>query len=184
MSGISFPMTLAAGQRKGFAVTFTAQAAGSVSGNIVVTTDNSDWATNCPEYKVTAVQVSPSNGPSAWQDSYREMAAYVGDDDPTTRRLMEEILAKEDIELEVVDLRSVLPLDRDAIQRAILCLRNFRTILSAYPLEGLREAAEAQRLGYAEADPTDDVRFRVIADHARSGVMIIGDGVTTVAVSP
>jgi len=25
----------------------------------VVTTDNSDWATNCPEYKVTAVQVSP-----------------------------------------------------------------------------------------------------------------------------
>ncbi|MGQ0574559.1 MAG: alanine--tRNA ligase [Pseudonocardia sp.] len=28
------------------------------------------------------------------------------------------------------------------------------------------------------ADATDDVRFRVIADHARSGVMIIGDGVT------
>ena len=28
------------------------------------------------------------------------------------------------------------------------------------------------------ADPQDDVRFRVIADHARSGVMIIGDGVT------
>jgi len=27
-------------------------------------------------------------------------------------------------------------------------------------------------------DHTDDVRFRVIADHARSGVMIIGDGVT------
>ena len=33
----------------------------------VVTTDYSDWATNCPEYKVTAVQVSPSNGPSEWQ---------------------------------------------------------------------------------------------------------------------
>jgi formate dehydrogenase major subunit len=28
------------------------------SGANVVTTDNSDWATNCPEYKVTAVQVS------------------------------------------------------------------------------------------------------------------------------
>ncbi len=38
----------------------------------VVTTEESDWATNCPEYKVTAVQVSPSNGPSAWQESYRE----------------------------------------------------------------------------------------------------------------
>ena len=38
----------------------------------VVTTDFSDWATNCPEYKVTAVQVSPSNGPSAWQEEYEE----------------------------------------------------------------------------------------------------------------
>ncbi len=40
----------------------------------VVTTDYSDWATNCPEYKVTAVQVSLSNGPSAWQRDYAEMA--------------------------------------------------------------------------------------------------------------
>ena len=37
----------------------------------VVTTDNSDWATNCPEFKVTAVQVSPSNGPTDWQRDYR-----------------------------------------------------------------------------------------------------------------
>ncbi len=36
----------------------------------VITTDYSDWATNCPEYKVTAVQVSPSNGPTEWQTSY------------------------------------------------------------------------------------------------------------------
>jgi len=36
----------------------------------VVTTEFSDWATNCPEYKVTAVQVMPSNGPSEWQESY------------------------------------------------------------------------------------------------------------------
>jgi formate dehydrogenase major subunit len=41
----------------------------------VITTDFSDWATNCPEYKVTAVQVSPSNGPSAWQVEYNEMAS-------------------------------------------------------------------------------------------------------------
>ncbi len=40
----------------------------------VVTTDYSDWATNCPEYKVTAVQVSPSNGPSDWQESYNTFA--------------------------------------------------------------------------------------------------------------
>ena len=36
----------------------------------VVTTEYSDWATNCPEYKVTAVQVMASNGPSEWQESY------------------------------------------------------------------------------------------------------------------
>jgi formate dehydrogenase major subunit len=40
----------------------------------VVTTDFSDWATNCPEYKVTAVQISPSNGPTDWQENYRDMA--------------------------------------------------------------------------------------------------------------
>ncbi len=40
----------------------------------VVTTDNSDWATNCPEFKVTAVQVSPSNGPSEWQEDYASHA--------------------------------------------------------------------------------------------------------------
>ncbi|WP_179505695.1 MULTISPECIES: formate dehydrogenase subunit alpha [unclassified Sphingomonas] len=38
----------------------------------VVTTDYSDWATNCPEYKVTAVQITPSNGPSEWQQDYAE----------------------------------------------------------------------------------------------------------------
>ncbi len=37
----------------------------------VVTTEFSDWATNCPEYKVTAVQVSASNGPTDWQRDYR-----------------------------------------------------------------------------------------------------------------
>jgi len=40
----------------------------------VVTTEYSDWATNCPEYKVTAVQVARSNGPSAWQASSEEVS--------------------------------------------------------------------------------------------------------------
>ena len=40
----------------------------------VVTTEFSDWATNCPEYKVTAVQVMPSNGPTDWQEDYSELA--------------------------------------------------------------------------------------------------------------
>jgi formate dehydrogenase major subunit len=41
----------------------------------VVTTEFSDWATNCPEYKVTAVQISASNGPSAWQEDYAQLSA-------------------------------------------------------------------------------------------------------------
>ena len=41
----------------------------------VITTDYSDWATNCPEYKVTAVQVAPSNGPTEWQEDYNSFAA-------------------------------------------------------------------------------------------------------------
>ncbi|BAF89452.1 formate dehydrogenase subunit alpha [Azorhizobium caulinodans] len=40
----------------------------------VITTDFSDWATNCPEYKVTAVQVSPSNGPTQWQEEYEKLS--------------------------------------------------------------------------------------------------------------
>jgi len=40
------------------------------SGANVITTDSSDWATNCPEYKVTAVQVLPVQQPSEWQQEY------------------------------------------------------------------------------------------------------------------
>ncbi|MBL4767384.1 MAG: formate dehydrogenase subunit alpha [Rhodobacteraceae bacterium] len=40
------------------------------SGANVVTTDNADWATECPEYKVTAVEVRQTNGPSDWQADF------------------------------------------------------------------------------------------------------------------
>jgi formate dehydrogenase major subunit len=40
----------------------------AVTGANVVTTDQSDWATNCPEYKVTAVQVRRTNRISSWQE--------------------------------------------------------------------------------------------------------------------
>ena len=42
------------------------------TGANVITTDYSDWATNCPEYKVTAVQVRRTNRYSAWQHEDRE----------------------------------------------------------------------------------------------------------------
>jgi formate dehydrogenase major subunit len=44
------------------------------SGANVITTDNSDWATNCPEYKVTAVQVSRVTQPSEWQRQFGEFS--------------------------------------------------------------------------------------------------------------
>ena len=40
----------------------------------VVTTEFTDWATDCPEYKVTAVQVTPSNGPTLWQEQYDDLS--------------------------------------------------------------------------------------------------------------
>ncbi len=43
-----------------------------LTGANVITTEYSDWATNCPEYKVTAVQVTKSNLPSPWQATRRE----------------------------------------------------------------------------------------------------------------
>ncbi len=43
-------------------------------GTNVVTTENSDWATNCPEYKVTAVQVAPVTQLSRWQGEYQEFS--------------------------------------------------------------------------------------------------------------
>jgi formate dehydrogenase major subunit len=44
------------------------------SGANVITTDNSDWATNCPEFKVTAVQVEPVTQPSEWQKRFRQFS--------------------------------------------------------------------------------------------------------------
>jgi len=44
------------------------------TGANVVTTDNSDWATNCPEYKVTAVEVHKMSGQSDWQSSYEKFS--------------------------------------------------------------------------------------------------------------
>lgn len=56
------------------------------TGANVVTTENSDWATNCPEYKVTAVEVNPANHKAAWQEAY-EMET------PKLRRMAEPVKA-------------------------------------------------------------------------------------------
>jgi formate dehydrogenase major subunit len=54
------------------------------SGANVITTDNSDWATNCPEFKVTAVQLTRVNQLSDWQLHYKTFSeaqlAFAGRD--------------------------------------------------------------------------------------------------------
>jgi formate dehydrogenase major subunit len=42
------------------------------TGANVVTTEHSDWATSCPEYKVTAVQVAPAAHRSRWQEEFEK----------------------------------------------------------------------------------------------------------------
>ena len=44
------------------------------TGANVVTTEHSDWATNCPEYKVTAVQIAPAQHRTEWQHGFDENA--------------------------------------------------------------------------------------------------------------
>jgi formate dehydrogenase major subunit len=46
----------------------------------VVTTEYADWATGCPEYKVTAVDVRPTNRWSNWQvehEAFRERTTHI-----------------------------------------------------------------------------------------------------------
>tara|TARA_B100001939_G_C16944799_1_gene619809 strand:+ start:1145 stop:4006 length:2862 start_codon:yes stop_codon:yes gene_type:complete len=44
------------------------------TGANVVTTELSDWATNCPEYKVTAVEVRRCDKPASWQKHHEALA--------------------------------------------------------------------------------------------------------------
>lgn len=52
------------------------------SGANIITTELSDWATDCPEYKVTAVQVNLTNSKSDWQKEFENLAV-------TTRHIAE-----------------------------------------------------------------------------------------------
>jgi formate dehydrogenase major subunit len=48
------------------------------TGANVVTTEYSDWATSCPEYKVTAVRIAPASHRSSWQEEFAERADRQG----------------------------------------------------------------------------------------------------------
>ncbi len=42
------------------------------------TLEYSDWATNCPEYKVTAVQIAPATHRSKWQSEFSKKSREQG----------------------------------------------------------------------------------------------------------
>ena len=46
------------------------------TGTNVVTTEYGDWATDCPEYKVTAVQIAPAGHRSEWQEEFAARAEH------------------------------------------------------------------------------------------------------------
>ncbi|MEQ9587929.1 MAG: formate dehydrogenase subunit alpha [Parvibaculaceae bacterium] len=56
------------------------------TGTNVITTELSDWATNCPEYKVTAVQVQPANHLSEWQKDHQSAHTQQWDLLPVTEK--------------------------------------------------------------------------------------------------
>jgi ASPM-SPD-2-Hydin domain-containing protein/HYDIN/CFA65/VesB family protein/centrosomal CEP192-like protein len=65
ISGLGFPMSLGAGQRKNFTVTFTPQAAGNANGSIVVITDASATAVNVPVSAVATTSGVLISNPSS-----------------------------------------------------------------------------------------------------------------------
>jgi hypothetical protein len=65
MSGLSFPLTLAAGQRKSFTVTFAPQSAGSATGSIAVTTDAANPVVSVPVSAVATVPGALISNPSS-----------------------------------------------------------------------------------------------------------------------
>jgi len=64
------------------------------------------------------------------------------------------------------------------IERVATLLQGVENVYETDLLRNVITRAEELSGRRYGADKTDDVRFRVIADHARSGVMLIGDGVT------
>ncbi|MGH3830787.1 MAG: alanine--tRNA ligase [Pseudonocardiaceae bacterium] len=64
------------------------------------------------------------------------------------------------------------------VERVAMLLQDVPNIYETDLLRPLITRAEELSGRRYGADPADDVRFRVIADHARTGVMLIGDGVS------
>ena len=117
-------------------------------------------------------EFGPDGGPVVDEDRFLEIWNLVFMQEELTA-----VRAKDDF-----DVRGPLPkqnIDTGmGLERVAYLLQgktNMYEIDEVFPV--IQTASELTGKAYGK-DPQDDVRFRVIADHVRSGLMLIGDGVT------
>lgn len=118
-----------------------------------------------PEY-------GPDGGPEADEDRFLEIWNLVFQQEEITN-----VVAKDKFDL-VRPLNSQNIDTGNGVERTAYLLQgvqNMYEIDEVFPVIARAEELSGRRYG---ADPVDDVRFRVVADHVRSGLMLMTDGVT------
>ena len=127
----------------------------------------------CSEiYVDRGAEYGPDGGPVVDEDRFLEIWNLVFMQEEITN-----VRAKDDF-----DLVGPLPsknidtgLGLERVAYLLQGKQNMYDIDEVFPVIEKASALSGRRYG---ADHDDDVRFRVIADHVRSGLMLIGDGVT------
>ena len=120
----------------------------------------------------------PDGGPVADEDRYLEIWNLV-----FMQEAIDSVRSKEDFRI-VADLPSRNIDTGMGLERVAYLLQgvdNLYEIDEVYPV--LDRACGVVRVRYG-ADDDDDVRLRVVADHVRSGLMLIGEGVDTLERGP
>ncbi|MFT4299136.1 MAG: alanine--tRNA ligase [Aeromicrobium sp.] len=127
----------------------------------------------CSEiYVDRGAEFGPDGGPVVDEDRFLEIWNLV-----FMQEELSQVRAKDDF-----DIAGPLPaknIDTGmGLERVAYLLQgkgNLYEIDEVFPVIERAQELTGRRYG---ADPADDVRFRVIADHVRSGLMLMGDGVT------
>jgi alanyl-tRNA synthetase len=117
-------------------------------------------------------EFGPDGGPDADEDRFLEIWNLV-----FMQSELSEVRAKDDFDvshdLPAKNIDTGMGLERVAY--LLQAKHNLYEIDEVFPVIEAAEAMSGRR--YGENHP-DDVRFRVVADHVRSALMLIGDGVT------
>ncbi|GGO75611.1 alanine--tRNA ligase [Nocardioides deserti] len=117
-------------------------------------------------------EFGPDGGPNADEDRFLEIWNLV-----FMQESLSAVRAKDDFDVEgplpAKNIDTGMGLERVAY--LLQGKQNMYEIDEVFPV--IERASELTGRAYG-ADPEDDVRFRVVADHVRSALMLIGDGVT------